>query len=372
MSRRRLLACGALLLLVVASGCLGLLDGGDGVDPSAVDQRVEGRLASIDTVEMTVVQTVSRNNTTRTMRAHVVYQRPNRVNMTFQNESLPWTHAVSNGSVTWQYGGQREEVRRSDDPMFGNITDLFAGLGQLDANATFEGNETFAGEDAVKLSYPVADTKVSLLLAGGEQTSQLSSTAANGTVRTKVWLDTDTWLPRKTKMVYPAYEHNRTVTLRFEDVEINGEVPEGAFRYDPPSDAEVVPGDQSAFRPPPENTTDYDSRAATVDAADAPVPDPAVPERFGFVRGSVMTGDHLDGVELTYEAEDRTLEVVVLRDHRPIFDQGESVSLDGTDALFVDLGPARVVQWECGEYRYLVSTDGSHETALSVAQSVGC
>lgn len=376
--RRRnwLLVLTALLVLVVAAlllgGSLGLLGGDGDTDSAQISERVDQRVESIDTVRFTLEQTVETDNRTLSFRARVVYQRPDRINITYFDGPVPYTRVVSNGSVTWLYNESSNEIQIADEPAYDRPSKLLIGVDQLGGNATFEGNETLAGEDATELSFAVDDSEVSLLLAGGQETSQLGEATTNGTVETSVWIDTDLWLPRKATVSVPAFEDNRTITVRYDEYEIDPNVSDEQFTFEAPDDAAVVRGDQSNFRPPLENSTFYDDRTAVAANASVALPEPTLPAGYAFVEGAVIDARIGEGVELTYHDGDARLEVVTLREYRRFFDQGETVTVDGADGLYVALPNGRFVQWACNDRLYLVSGPEDRETLLSIAESIGC
>ena len=363
---------GALGLVVVLSGCAGLLGGGGegSVDAAAVSDRVDQRVEDIETLRATVEQTVETDNGTYSFRARVVYERPDKVNITYLSGAPHYDFSTSNGTTTWAYNRSAKEAARSTDALFESLSDFLLGIEQLRSNATFEGNETLAGEDAIELSYAVGNSSVSMLVAGGEQTSELGRASANGSVRTRVWIDTDQWLPRKTQVSVPAHRNNQTITVRYENITVNEPVPEGEFTFDPPAEATVTRDDHSEFRPPPENTTFYDERAALA-ATVGDLPDPSLPSRFRFEGGARFDGE-MTGVELTYSDGSDQIEIVKLTDGERFFDAGATVSIDGTKGVFVDAPFGSVVEWECGGEIYTIAGDADRETMLSIARSIGC
>lgn len=373
MDRRYWLPVCCVLLLALA-GCAGLLGGGgDGdVDPASVSDRVNDSLESIDTLRFAMTQTVETPNRTVSFRMRVVYQRPGKYNITYLDGPVPYAYTASNGSVTWRYNESDNEIAVDDAVRFESPADLLLGAEQLDENATFEGNETLSGEDATEISFAVSDSEVSLLLAGGQQTSQLGRATGNGSVRSRVWIDTDLWLPRKAQLEVPAFNRSQTVTVEYEDVEVNPEVDDSQFALDPPSNASVVRGDQSSFRPPRENTTRYDDR--TVMAAEAPfqLPEPSLPDGYAFEEGAVINGSHGVGVEMVYSDGDSSIELVSFRDHHRFLDRGEEVPVGDTTGLLIEVTGDWFLQWECDDRLYLIASDDGRETTLSVARSIGC
>lgn len=359
-------------LLVLGSGCVGILGDDGDADPETISDRVNESLDSMETLQFTMEQTVETDNETRSFRARVVYERPNRINITYLDQAVPYAYAVSNGSVTWLYNESKNEVEIADEAVVEGASEILLGADQLSANATFEGNETLAGEDATELSFAVDGSEVSLLLGGGQETSQFGEASSNGSVETRVWIDTDLWLPRKAQMSVPAFENNRTFTVRYEDIEINPEVSDDEFTFERPADAEVVRGDQSSFRPPRENATFHDSRVAVAENAPFEIPQPTVPNGYEFVEGAVIDGELGQGVELTYRDGEQRLEIVTLRDYDVFFDQGQEVAIGGTTGLYIELPNGRVIQWECDGRLYLISGQEDRDTLVSIGESIGC
>jgi outer membrane lipoprotein-sorting protein len=373
MDRRHWIPLCCILLLALA-GCAGFLGGSgdDDVDPTSVTERVDDRLESIDTLRFTMTQTVEMPNRTVSFEMRVVYQRPGRYNITYLDGPVPFAYAASNGSATWRYNRSDDEFAVDDAVRFESPSDLLLGADQLDENATFEGNETLAGEDATELSFAVSDSEVSLLLGGGQQTSQMGRASGNGSVRSRVWIDTDLWLPRKAQLNVTAFNRSQTVTVEYDDVEINPELADSQFTFDPPADAEVVRGDQSSFRPPRENATRYVDRTVMAAEAPFPLPEPSLPAGYAFEEGAVVDDPHGVGVELVYTDGESSLELVAFRDHHRFLDRGETVPVGDTTGLLVEVTGDWFLQWECDDRLYLIASDDSRETALSVADSIGC
>jgi outer membrane lipoprotein-sorting protein len=371
MGRRRwLLALTALLLTL--SGCAGLLGDDGDADPAAIGDRIDDRIESMDAVAFTLEQTVETGNETVSFRSRVVYAPPDRIHITYLDGPVPYTRAVSNGTTSWLYDETTGEVRVTDRPIVTEPSGILPGVEGLGGNATFEGNETLAGEDATEISFAVDDSEVSLLLGGGRETSRIGGNTSQGTVETRVWIDTDLWLPRKAELTITAFQPNRTVTLTYEDFEVEPAIADDQFTFEPPADATVDHGDQSAFRPPPENVTRYDSRAALVGNAPVPVPDPPLPAGYELETASVVTEADREGVELTYANGTDRLEVVALEGFDPFFDGGETVAVGDTEGLYVELPDARILQWECGDRLYLVASQGGDPSLQSIADAIGC
>lgn len=371
MKRSRLLCCAAVCLLLL-SGCSGLFSDGGDVDPVAVGERVDERLSSVSSLEMTMTQTIETGNESRTVTARVLYERPDKFNVTYLSGPAGAARVVSNGSAIWSYNESRNEVWIDSEAETPTLRDLLLGTARLGSNATFEGNETLSGEDAVKLSYAVQDTEMSMVLAGGQDTSRLADSMANGSVRTRVWLDTDVWLPRKVHIENTAYSENSTITTRYEEFRINRGVPDARFAFDPPEDATITDRSRGRFRPPRNNTTSFETYAAVAANATVPVPDPTIPAAFSFREGITFDHSELRGVELTYRDDTRQIEVVSVTDGGPFFDQGETVPVGDVEGTYVELSNDRIVQWQCGETLYVVSGGTDRETLLEIARSVGC
>ena len=372
MDRRHALLATCVLLLLALAGCAGLLGGSGDVDPASVSERVDDSLDSVDTLRFTMTQTVEMPNRTVSFRMRVVYQRPGKYNITYLDGPVPYAYAASNGSVTWRYNRSDNEVGVDDAVRFESPAEMLLGAEQLDENATFEGNETLSGEDATELSFAVSDSEVSLLLGGGQQTSQLGRASGNGSVRSRVWIDTDLWLPRKTQLNVTAFNRSQTVTVEYENFEVDPAVEDSQFRLDPPANASIVRGDQSSFRPPRENVTHYVDRTVMAAEAPFPLPEPSLPAGYAFEEGAVIDGSHGVGVEMAYTDGESTLELVAFRDHHRFLDRGETISVGDATGLLVEVTGDWFLQWECDDRLYLIASDDGRETTLSVARSIGC
>jgi hypothetical protein len=173
-------------------------------------------------------------------------------------------------------------------------------------------------------------------------------------------------------MTVTAFQPNRTVTVTYDDFEIDPEVSAEQFTFERPADTTVTSGDQSVFRPPEENATRYDSRRAVVENASIAVPDPTPPEGYELESAVHLTEVDRQGVELTYTNGTARLEVVAFSGFDPFFDEGETVTVDGAEGLYVELPNADILQWECSDQLYLVASQGGDPSLRSIANAIGC
>lgn len=368
--RQRLVALAVVLLAI--GGSAALLDGGDGVAPETVSDRLDERLSSLSSFEATIVQTVEKGNDSRTVRARVAYEQSGKLNITYIEGPTPFDWVVSNESGSWAYNESTNTLRVVDASSSIDVGDVLFGVHQLGPNATFEGNETLAGDDAIELSYAVKGSELSLLLAGGQPTSQLGTATNNGTIRTRVWVDTDLWLPRKVVQEVTAFDPDSTITIRYEDVSVDQPIPDDRFDVDTSPDPTVKGGDSGQFRIGGLNATHYESRAALAANVSVSVPEPAVPAGYDFESGAVFEENGTVAIELTYWNGSSRIEVVTGVTRGPFFDSGQTVTIGDRSGLFVSLPNGQYVQWQCGETLSLIAGPQNRGTLVPIAESVGC
>lgn len=368
------------LVVVLLSGCTVVSDGGTGdtsANATAIADRVERTLADTDTLRATLTATTVTGNTTLTEHLTLRYQRPQHYNLTWldvtneSGEPLPNATGdamIANGSQLWAYDEATDKVSWLNATRPRTLSELLMPSTQFGRNVTFLGNETVAGEDAIKLSYAIDGSKLSLVAGESQRRSRIGGRMNESTpVNATVWIDRDQWLPIKTRLTISAFEDDVTITYRYEDLRRNVDIADSQF--DLPADAtRATPWQRLEDR-----VGEHQSVAAVAREASAPVTAPTVPVGYGFEWGNVTTVDGTERVILFYGKGVTKLQVT--RWDNASLDpvtSGETVPIGSVDGTYVSLAQSQLVEWHCGGYTYLVSTRAGREAALATARSVGC
>jgi outer membrane lipoprotein-sorting protein len=184
----------------------------------------------------------------------------------------------------------------------------------------------------------------------------------------EIWLDSEHFVPLQYEYVRRNDGQRNRVRVRYANVSFDS-VPGHRFRFDPE-------GDVSAADPTILRRQTYESRAALVDASATTVPNPSIPDRFGFDYGTYQDSGPR---ELTLRYHNDSAFAVVVKSERPEVsfpaEPGE-VSLGNRTARYADYGPDgrnRLLAWECDGYEYVVATRKvTREQHSDIARSVGC
>lgn len=360
----------ALVVVIVVGGCL-IPGGGSGsADPDSVSERVDQQLDSIETLRTTLVWEAQIDGQRSSFRAKIAYEQPNRINLTYLSPAaLEGVHIVGNGSELTVYNADNERFTTRDATGNGSgPAGLFVGLTAVE-NATFEGNETLAGEDALELSYAVDGSELSLLLSGGTPTTSLSD-SGDDAVDVTVWIDRDRWVPRKATLNYSAFREGMNATVTYEDTRINESLAEGTFSVDVPGDAERVDSMMETMLP--ENATGY----TTYDelARDSPdgVPPASLPGNFSFRQGYALSGPNGSLYQLTYRNASAALQFQFVDRNVSILGSTTTRSIAGETVRVTRINEASMLEWHCEGRTYLLIGSTDDLPTARIVTAVGC
>lgn len=370
------LAC---LVGVLLSGCVAVSNGGGGHDANAtaIASHVEQRIDSTHSLEATLIATTEVGNTTVTEHVRLRYERPRHYNITWLKatnssgavlRNATGDRMIANGSQLWAYDDATRRVTWMNATRPRNLTQLLMPSTQFGRNVTFVGNESVAGTGAVKLSYAIDGSKLSLIAGDSHERSRLRSKMnASTPVEATVWIDRDRWLPIKTRLTVSAFEDNVTMTYRYEDIHRNVSIPAGSFER-PANATRATPWQNIE-----DHFGEYQSVSALRADLDTPVAEPTVPDGFRFEWGNVTTIHGTQRVVLFYGQGATKLQLT--RWDNASLDPlkgGKQVPVGSTNGTLVLLSQSQLVEWHCEDYTYLVSTRAGREAALAAARSVGC
>jgi outer membrane lipoprotein-sorting protein len=407
-SRRAVVLGVALISLSVAAIGVGtvwvLTDSGDsrpiGVNASEQAADLEGVSGTVETVRVEDNRTVRRT-------VQQVKKRPgtgeSRVDTVVGPESKRWL-IVSNGSTTWEYSPQRDYVRKSvrpkvvvsgepsiDRPRSERVERLFRllNVSRSAAGRTERVNATGRvsplpvvprGDTATPASVNLSKGWFRLEYAGLDRVAgrevyvvrieHLDGDGPGRTVDYRQTLAVDTeWfvvLERQTEVTVDGEQVEQTRTYR--NVTFNPELDGDEFTFDPPPNTTV-----ETVEPAHDTVYRYGSLAGLRADLETSVPRPDLPATFAF-QGAVRRGQ--TSVELRYG--NATTQVAVSKNRAGGLTSrdtagGTVVEIDGHEAVYQQYGVSQSLSWRCGEYRYLVSTEGASRALLTdVAESVAC
>lgn len=360
------------------------------------------RLSDLDGYTATV-ETVMHidNETNRTVQR--VWMRPGTGEMRVETiEGTGSTLTVSNGSVTWLYDREANEVTTLNTSGYGTESDtqgerierIFKRLnvsrdaveGSTSATITPSGaplpsvpgggghagtstsSPAVQAADEFGVHYEGTDT------VDGRAVYVISiqpESEGNATVfeeyQQTMYVDTEWFLPLKTHIEWTSEDRSVEFTTTYRNVTFEPGIDDDRFEFEPPENATVVDSGLPSVRT-------YDSVGALRDAVSLPVPDPDIPSGFEFDVARHIPGE-FRSVSLQYTAETAQLSVSVnnVTDAGINETDGQRLTVDGREVIYREFGTSRIVSWTCGEYSYSVTaTAVTKDRLLDVAASIEC
>ncbi|WP_232702106.1 DUF4367 domain-containing protein [Halobacterium wangiae] len=375
----------AVALLLVASGCTGvLLFGGDGTQ-SPPDDDVAAKFDSLETVSGTQVFSFRSENETVHMRAtvhiglgestrqyqyvHAPAEREGDVYVS--NESTSVTYDASEKSVSYvpHVGGvlsldrgeffARVVAGACEDEPIENPSSGVSPLPVLPATTT-ESDPI----DTYEVTYLGTDTVDGRTVHGFRMTA--ASDAAVDFDRT-MWLDAAYYYPLRMNQTVTLDGETYHTAMHLENVTYNDDLPTDVFTFEKPEGATVETRDF--------HVETFDSLSALRANSSLAVPDPDVPDGYEFHRAQVIQGNHTQ-LTLQYESEDGHLTVSkspATSAEPNAHPGGENVSVAGYEGRYLSTGQYNLVTWSCERTRYsVVGSTLDEEALVEIAQSMAC
>ncbi|WP_136715771.1 LolA family protein [Halorientalis salina] len=366
---------------------------------SHIGHNASERLASLDGVSATVEMTIRRGTeTNRSVRR--VKMRP--------GTGMMWSRAVSdsvvgseltvsNGSVTWLYDEDENNVTRIDTAAFGgrsnaqgeHIERLFNRLDITRADAASTDAEPTPGVEPLP-SVPAGSGPTTSVVPGDSDENRFG-VRYNGTdtvdgrsvyvlhiapdesnasgdfsdYTQTIYVDTEYFFPLKFETEWTMDGEPVETTMTYRDVRFDPGLDDSTFQFSPPANATVS-------EPALPEVDRYDSADALRADASMSVPDPDLPDSFELTGATRATGEW-HSVSLRYA--NATSQVTVSKNdmHFDGRDDATTVRVGDREATYQSIGTNGIVSWDCGEYRYSVSGSGVSKALLvQIGESVEC
>ncbi|GAB7017941.1 LolA family protein [Halostagnicola bangensis] len=380
MHRRRLITAGATVAL---AGCFETDSSeGDPASDELVQEAIDAR-AEID--DLAAVRTMTAETPEETVeRTERLYQRPpdaqrKEVLESTDSRAPTGTVSVRNQAVTWGYDPTMDRVLERHHPnrIVADRTRLVLETLLEDYELAYDGTDAVDDREThVVDATPKSDDELerSIELLVGETIYVIPLGMADDgeideaeVVRT-IWIDDEHRYPIKERTLVETDEttlHSLTVT--YDELEINEGLEDGTFTYDPPEDANV----ESVGMEP---VGVYESPAAAEAVVPYELPEPDVPEAFDLDRITVLDKSFSTTATSWYvdtSTAERELFVAVRESSRHNEDVLEPIEIDGHEAYLRD-GNIESIFWECEELSFEVSSPHIGEPLEDIASSIGC
>jgi outer membrane lipoprotein-sorting protein len=334
---------------------------------AAIVQEAARSYANVTGFSATQVTNASYGDNTTNTAAQFYYRKPNdlRINYTAP-ASQAGTLIVANGSSTVIYNATNNTIQVIDTPnVSGQSTGYLAGIERTlrASNVSYEGTATVAGRETYVLSTSPAGN-----VGGGE-------------IDRTYYLDQETYIPVKQHVESTFTFDNETITSEsttiFRDLEMNPDIPDATFDFEPPAGATVLES--------PIDYTQYDS----IDAAQENVPfeirEPAdVPEEYDLGNVTASQFGNTTSVSLTYtngSGGSLLVSITPVQENRSLSagdnssassEFGERISIGDREGTYIASGPQASVLFPCGEFQYSIGGPIDKEELVAIAESVPC
>jgi outer membrane lipoprotein-sorting protein len=373
-SRARVLLAVVVVAALAVGG--GLLLTGETSLPSG--EEAAQQYGSLDAYNATYVVTYDEPNGTRTVRVRNTVS-PDSGELraeVLEPPSRAGNLRVYNGSVTWLYNATRNSVTRVTQPDPQVVPQQQALIHSLVAGANGDGPSSRISPLPV---VPAGGAGSPVENATGELTVSYDGTAtvagrdahvlvltpveeADTVIRNQtVWLDTERFIPLKSRAVLQFGDDRTVVSQETTAVAVGPDLPPGAFEFTPPAGAR---SEGTAA------VTEYGSRAALRNATAFPVPDPTVPDRFELSGARLVVRPDRTAAVLRYTSGVNVISVLAGNGSEYDNVTGEPVAIGNRTGRFSVSGQVGQVVWSCGPYEYSVAGTVSKGTLTEVASSV--
>ncbi|WP_436343166.1 LolA family protein [Natronorubrum sp. FCH18a] len=381
MNRRRVLTAG---VAVALAGCVSYPSDGDDDPPSSEElvrdaigtRRRMSELAARRTMTVeTSDGTVER--TERIARRPPAKQRIEVVGSTDPDAPVG-SVSVTNRETTWEYNPETATVDKQYHPNKVDTDRTQRVLENLlaDYRLGYEGPAVVDGREVHRIETrpPIEDIGPTIDLVVGDTTYvvplRVTGDLEELDVSRTVWIDDEYRYPiRERNAITDGDETLHSLTVTYEDLEIDAGLEPGTFTYEPPADATVV-----TDGPEPEGV--FESRTAAEAIVPYELPEPDVPEPYDLDRVTVVEKAERFGTTTRLWYNDpnivaRELFVTVREVQRFSTDALEEIEIDGRTAYYRD-GRLQSIFWECGALNYEVSSLLDDDPLRDIAASIGC
>jgi outer membrane lipoprotein-sorting protein len=365
-SRKSLLALGIVVLVAAASvggyastATAPLQESLDEKTPSeetpseeTIEEHAIGNNTTVESVTGTVVTKIETGEKTKTMKAKIWQEPPNKVRLKYISGPVEGNVLVSNGSTITLYNESANTVRRlqlSEEKMGG-----FQQLAKMFQNLSSQYTAEYKGQATV------SDREAYVVSVQPPEDGPLADAVKNQTV----WLDQENWFPIQQKTSIQINNQTRTSTFKYTNVSYNVSIPDEKFTFEPPEDAKVK---NIEF---PDAKT-YSSIEDAESAVNISIHEPHVPDEYSVEDVSVTKTNNKTTVSVFYQSGSNKLVFSQSTADRSAA-AGEDVSIDGLTGSYQTVGEQKILQWSDEEFSYSVTGNLSRSSLIDIAESLYC
>jgi outer membrane lipoprotein-sorting protein len=348
-------------LALLASGCE------EKMGAEEIAAKMQEKQASLEDYSGTILTTIYLDEEKSQEEVRVMYKKPNLMkSLVIDKQGKEKVEAVSDGEYIWSYDASTNTVTKMKLPR----------EPLLKENDYIKLISNFLNESEVSiLGVEEVDGRGAYVLEAEPKNKENVSVLF---LRTKVWVDKETWMVLKCNM----YDNkgNLTTEVGIRDLKINTGIPDSEFQFNVPAGAEVKTVDlDKEFKAPENLTLEKARQQATFVIL---IPD-YIPEGYALNSTTVYNNSNLapeghasETSTLTYIKGQQSFDIMetvyqtVPEDDTPM--QGaEKISINGREGRYFNgFGDLKILQWQLGEVEISLSGSLERSEMLKIAESI--
>jgi outer membrane lipoprotein-sorting protein len=337
------------ILLIAIAGISLLMAGcvSDELTSEQIAEQMREHRNDVQEYTYTLVMTDMMSN--ETMIVDLAYKNPGRIRMEYKEPAeVAGQLQVSNGTYTWMYDPASNTVRTAAVPADTQMDET------LNARFIEEMLNTCTIEPQGKA---VIDGRACYVITATPKEAGMFATSM------RLWFDRATWMLLK---MDTSQNGELVMRMEYRDVQLDADIPDSTFEFEVPAGATVESMDRAA---PQEMTLEEAQAEVTFEIKE---PDHLPP---GYEMDIIMTvpvSESDKGVTTIQLIESPYNEST----ERPVPEGGdvETVLINGHDCTITMMqgmmGETRVLQWDDGEYDFMLAGALDQEEIIRIAESI--
>lgn len=317
-----------------------------------IEEHALNNTTTVDSMTGTMVMKTDTGEKTKTVKAKIWQEPPNKFRIKYISGPQEGTVMVSNGTAITLYNENTNTVRRLQlsNEKKGTLQQLAKMFQNLSGQYTAEyiGQATVSGRETYVVSVQPPEDGL------------FAETVKNQTV----WLDQKNWFPIKQKISMQIGNQTMTTTITYTNISYNVSIPDEKFTFEPPENATVKSIDF------PDAKT-YSSIEKAESAVNISINEPHVPDEYSIKDVSVTTANNTTSVSIIYQNGSDALVFSQSTADRRIAN-GKDVSIDGITGSYRTLNEMSILQWSDDEFSYSITGDLSKSSLIDIAESLYC
>lgn len=336
------------LVVILASIFFGVFAGCLGLSNEQIVSEVQKKYTDLKDYKGQMVMTISLEGNQETTEMNFIYKLPDKFEQKYLTGLLKGNIVVSNGSTTWVYDSQANDVTITAFSREDRKPVIDFGPYILEMHKIFD-IQHFDSER-------IGDREVFIL-------DMIPKNSTNKTIlKQKLWIDKETWMPLRIE----NYDKigKPVITIEYRNLEINTGVQDDDFNFQIPPGTKIITKELPQFK---EMTIEEARKAVnfTIIIPDYP---------SGINRPDRVTlskYDDVQSVSFNYKIGNETL---LIRESNPPLEYSktglETIIINGKNATYLESGYRKILFWTEKNLSFAISGTISKEELVKGAESI--